>query len=59
MSELKKLAWDIGVDIGEVTSDNKGQMIRNIINYTERRHMRYTLVDYCQRTRPNSDWHLI
>jgi len=57
-SELRDLAFQVGIDYDNLPGDNKADKARELVQYLERRGRSPELVAMCLRQRPNVDWPL-
>jgi hypothetical protein len=56
VSELRSIAFDLGVDDEMLGGETKGDLARNLIRYLRRRDSLGELVVLCERLRPNVPW---
>jgi hypothetical protein len=54
--ELRTLCFDLGIDYDDLPGEGKGNKVRELITYLERRDRIPELVRICEQQRPNVAW---
>lgn len=54
--ELEVMAWDMDIEMSELTGETMSQRVRSLIDYCERRQMIHELIYHCRRHRPSVRW---
>lgn len=54
--EVDSMAFDMNINEDELTGQTRGERIRSLIAYCERRTKMHELIFHCKRHRPNVAW---
>jgi len=55
-SELRDLCFDLEIDFDGLQGEGKGDKVRELLAYVERRGRTNELLELCRRLRPNVSW---
>jgi hypothetical protein len=54
--ELNSIAWDMNIEEDEITGITRGERVRALISYCEKRQKTHELIFHCMRLRPGVAW---